>query len=168
VIPLKTGHLNSYLSSINVNIYNRNYNYIQTRLALLNLQRLNIQSMIIDINIEADGRIVPILGHREITMNESPFLIFLASAGMCSAVYVKAFCRQRKIPLDLVKVSQIMNYEPKANLVTAINIQLDLDEAFPEKYKEALKNVVALCPIKKHLITPPEFNVITESYLVNC
>jgi ribosomal protein S12 methylthiotransferase accessory factor len=124
--------------------------------------------MIIDINFEEDGRIVPTLGHREITMNESPFLIFLASAGMCSAVYVKAFCRQRKIPLNRVKISQIMQYAPKKNLVTAINIQLELDEDFPEKYKEALTNVVALCPIKKHLVTPPEFNVITESYLVNC
>jgi ribosomal protein S12 methylthiotransferase accessory factor len=124
--------------------------------------------MIIDINIADDGRIVPILGHREITMTESPFLIFLATAGMCSAVYVKAFCRQRKIPLSLVKISQIMQYNPKANLVTAINIQLELDIEFPEKYKEAIKNVVALCPIKTHLDTPPEFNVTTESFLVNC
>jgi len=124
--------------------------------------------MTIDIKFAADGRIVPYLGHREITMDESPFLIFLATAGMSSAVYVKDFCTQKDIPFNLVKVSQIMEYEAKANLITAINIQLELGEDFPVKYKEALKNVVALCPIKKHLDTPPDFNVITDHFLVNC
>lgn len=124
--------------------------------------------MTIDIKIAANGRIVPYLGHREITINESPFLIFLATAGMCSAVYVKAFCKQRKIPLELVSISQVMEYEAKTNLVTAINIQLDLDEKFPVKHNEALKNVVALCPIKRHLDLPPDFNVITERSLLNC
>ena len=124
--------------------------------------------MIIDIKFATDGCIVPYLGHREITMNESPFLIFLATAGMCSAVYVKGFCKQRKIPLDLINISQVMEYEAKTNLVTAINIHLDLDEKFPVKYKEALKNVVALCPIKRHLELPPDFNVITERFFVIC
>lgn len=124
--------------------------------------------MIIDINFEADGRIVPTLGHREITMSESPFLIFLASAGMSSAIYVKDFCVQQKISLALVKISQVMQYEAKSNRVTAINIQLDLSEDFPVEYVEALKNVIALSPIKKHLESPPEFNVFTGSYLVNC
>ena len=124
--------------------------------------------MTIDINFAADGRIVPYLGQREITMDESPFLIFLATAGMSSAVYVKDFCKQKDIPFNLVKISQIMEYEAKANLITAINIQLELDEDFPAKYKEALKNVVALCPIKKHLDTPPDFNVITDHLSVNC
>jgi ribosomal protein S12 methylthiotransferase accessory factor len=124
--------------------------------------------MIIDIKFGEEGRIIPFLGHREITMTESPFLIFLASTGMSSAVYVKAFCQQKEIPLSCVKISQIIQYNPKANLVTAITIQLELDKVFPEKYEEAIKNVVALCPIKKHLDNPPEFNVITDSYLVNC
>lgn len=123
--------------------------------------------MTIEIRFADDGRIVPYLGHREITMNESPFLIFLASAGMCSAVYVKAFCRQRDISFDQIKVTQEMEYNPKANLVTAIDIQLELGEQFPEKYEAAIKNVVAQCPIKKHLDLPPKFNVIIEKDLIN-
>ena len=50
--------------------------------------------MNIEIKFE-NGRIVPYLGQQEITMNVSPFLIFLATAGMCSAVYVQAFMSQR-------------------------------------------------------------------------
>ena len=122
--------------------------------------------MTINIEFASDGRIVPILGHREITINESPFLIFLATAGMCSAVYVKAFCHQRDISLNKIKVTQVMEYNPKANLVTAIDIQLELGEDFPEKYEAAIKNVVAQCPIKKHLDLPPKFNVLTDKDLV--
>jgi len=118
--------------------------------------------MIIDIKFEENEQIVPYLGSRKITMDESPFLIFLATAGMCSAVYVKAFCHQREIPLDYINITQFMQYDPKLNLVTEINIKLDLNERFPEKYEAALKNVVALCPIKKHLDTPPQFNVSTD------
>ena len=141
---------------------------MQTPFSVLNLPSINKQSMIINIKFDADGRIIPFIGHREITMTEAPFLIFLASAGMCSAVYVKAFCKQRDIPISQVNISQIMQYEPKANLVTAINIQLDFGDEFPEKYKDAIKNVVALCPIKKHLDTPPEFNVVSDGFLVDC
>ena len=123
--------------------------------------------MTIDIKFATDGRIIPYLGHREITMNESPFLIFLATAGMCSAVYVKAFCSQRDIALNQIKVAQIMEYNPKTNLVTAIDIKLDLGVGFPEKYESAIKNVVDQCPIKKHLDLPPKFNVVTEMDLIN-
>lgn len=122
--------------------------------------------MTIDIKFAANGLIVPYLGNREISMNESPFLIFLATAGMCSAVYVRAFCHQRDISLDQIKVTQIMGYDPKKNLVTTIDIQLDLGEGFPRKYETAIKNVVAQCPIKKHLDVPPTFSVITEKDLV--
>ena len=47
--------------------------------------------MQITIEFDESGKILPYSGGRLITMGESPFLIFLASAGMCSAVYVRAF-----------------------------------------------------------------------------
>jgi len=51
--------------------------------------------MEITIKFGENGKILPFAGGRQITMDESPFLIFLASAGMCSAVYVRAFLMQR-------------------------------------------------------------------------
>jgi uncharacterized OsmC-like protein len=118
--------------------------------------------MKIDFHFDSSGSIIPRFGNRIITMQESPFLIFLASAGMCSAVYIQAFCKQREIPLDLVSVSQRMNYNPLSNRVTAINIIVNLKEGFPMKYEKALKNVVAQCPVKKHLSEPPSFEVFAE------
>lgn len=117
--------------------------------------------MKIDIKFEG-SRIVPYMNGQEITMDVSPFLIFLATAGMCSAVFVQAFLQQRGISTDGVKVVQDMNYNPMTNHVGDIDIHIDLPEAFPEKYRRAIVNVVNQCPVKQHLIDPPSFNVITN------
>lgn len=115
--------------------------------------------MNIEIKFE-DGRIVPYLGTQEITMEVSPFLIFLATAGMCSAVFVEAFMNQRGIGTTGVKIIQKMNYDQFTNHVSDIDIHIDLPANFPEKYKAAIVNVVNQCPVKQHLLNPPTFNVI--------
>ncbi len=118
--------------------------------------------MDIEIKFDPSGRIVPFIGGREITMTESPFLIFLATAGMCSAVYVQAFMQQRGMSLDEVKVIQRMDYNQMTNMVGKIDILVDLPESFPAKYNNAIKNVIAQCPVKRHLAEAPSFNVITN------
>ncbi|AMC10798.1 hypothetical protein Lupro_05885 [Lutibacter profundi] len=118
--------------------------------------------MDLKIKFDKSGRIVPFINGKEITMNESPFLIFLATAGMCSAVYVKAFMQQRGLPIDEVEITQRMNYNQMTNMVKDIDIIVDLPASFPEKYKNTIKNVVAQCPVKRHLAEPPTFNVITN------
>lgn len=118
--------------------------------------------MDLKIKFDKSGSIVPFINGKEITMNESPFLIFLATAGMCSAVYVKAFMQQRGLPIDEVEITQRMNYNQMTNMVKDIDIIVDLPASFPEKYKNTIKNVVAQCPVKRHLAEPPTFNVITN------
>ncbi|MCF6168528.1 OsmC family protein [Lutibacter sp.] len=118
--------------------------------------------MDLKIKFDKSGRIVPFINGTEITMNESPFLIFLATAGMCSAVYVKAFMQQRGLPIDEVEITQRMNYNQMTNMVKDIDIIVDLPASFPEKYKNTIKNVVAQCPVKRHLAEPPTFNVTTN------
>ena len=115
--------------------------------------------MEIEIKFE-NGRIVPYLGHQEITMDVSPFLIFLATAGMCSAVFVQAFMSQRGMSVNDIKIIQKMNYNQFTNQVSDIDIHIDLPESFPEKYKSAIVNVVNQCPVKQHLLEPPTFNVL--------
>jgi ribosomal protein S12 methylthiotransferase accessory factor len=118
--------------------------------------------MDIEIKYGEYGRIIPYIGGREITMNESPFLVFLATAGMCSAVYVQAFLNQRGLSTDGVKIIQRMDYNQFTNMVGKIDIMVDLPEEFPAKYNNAIKNVVGQCPVKKHLADAPAFNVITN------
>jgi len=102
--------------------------------------------MDLKIKFDKNGRIVPFINGTEITMNESPFLIFLATAGMCSAVYVKAFMQQRGLPIDEVEITQRMNYNQMTNMVKDIDIIVDLPAS----------------PVKRHLAEPPTFNVTTN------
>ncbi|HSQ47185.1 MAG TPA: OsmC family protein [Lutibacter sp.] len=118
--------------------------------------------MEIQIKFDDNGRIVPFMNGNEITMNESPFLIFLATAGMCSAVFVRSFMQQRGLPFQEVGITQKMNYNRMTNMVSDIDMVVDLPANFPEKYVSAIKNVIAQCPVKRHLAEPPTFNVIAN------
>lgn len=118
--------------------------------------------MEIQIKFDENGRIIPFMNGAEITMNESPFLIFLATAGMCSAVFVRSFIQQRGLPFQEVGITQKMNYNRMTNMVSDIDMVVDLPVNFPEKYVGAIKNVIAQCPVKRHLAEPPTFNVIAN------
>jgi putative redox protein len=118
--------------------------------------------MEIQIKFDETGRIIPFMNGSEITMNESPFLIFLATAGMCSAVFVRSFMQQRGLPFQEVGITQKMNYNRMTNMVGDIDMVVDLPANFPEKYVGAIKNVIAQCPVKRHLVEPPTFNVIAN------
>jgi putative redox protein len=118
--------------------------------------------MEIQIKFDDNGRIIPFMHGIEITMNESPFLIFLATAGMCSAVFVRSFMQQRGLPFQEVGITQKMSYDRTTNMVGDIDMVVDLPPGFPEKYVSAIKNVIAQCPVKRHLAEPPTFNVIAN------
>jgi putative redox protein len=118
--------------------------------------------MEIQIKFDDNGRIIPFMHGNEITMNESPFLIFLATAGMCSAVFVRSFMQQRGLPFQEVGITQKMSYDRTTNMVGDIDMVVDLPPGFPEKYVSAIKNVIAQCPVKRHLAEPPTFNVIAN------
>lgn len=118
--------------------------------------------MEIILTFDKAGKIVPSINGNEITMNESPYLLFLTTAGMCSAVYVRAFLMQRDMSLEGVSLTQKMNYNQQNNMVEGIHIKVNLPKSFPEKYVSAIKHVVAQCPVKKHLETPPTMEVFTN------
>lgn len=118
--------------------------------------------MVLKTIFDEQGNTVPYLNGKQVTMNESPFLIFLASIGMCSAVYVRSFLSQRGISFNDVVINQKMEYDQAVGMVKSIEIALDLPNHFPEKYKGAIKKVVDQCLVKRHLINAPELNVTTN------
>lgn len=118
--------------------------------------------MNIDIRFNETGKIIASYNGKDITMDESPYMIYLATAGMCSAVYVRAFLSQRQMSLEKVKLTQTITYNRVTNMVENMNIKVDLPDAFPTKYNKAIKAVVDQCPVKKHMVTPPTVTVSTN------
>lgn len=91
----------------------------------------------------------------------APFDLFLASIGTCAGYYVKAFCDQRGIPAEGIRILQHVNYNLDQRRVDRIDIEIKLPPEFPEKYKEAVVQAANSCAVKKHLIVPPAIEVFT-------
>ncbi len=93
----------------------------------------------------------------------APFDLFLASIGTCAGIYVKGFCDQRGIPSENIKIIQKMNFNPMTRLIDKIDLEIQVPEDFPEKYKDAVINAANLCAVKRHMQQPPEFDVYTQT-----
>lgn len=89
----------------------------------------------------------------------SPFEHFLASLATCSGIYVKQFCSMRNIETDNITITQKHNYNQEKRLIDNIEIDVQLPEDFPEKYKLALVKAIDQCAVKKHLFSPPVIDI---------
>ncbi len=89
-----------------------------------------------------------------------PFDMFLASIGTCSGINVVVFCQKRGIPTENIKLIIRFERNSDTRMIEKISIEIQLPPEFPEKYKNAVIRAVDLCSVKKHMFTPPEFEII--------
>jgi ribosomal protein S12 methylthiotransferase accessory factor len=92
----------------------------------------------------------------------APFELFLASIGTCAGVYVKSFCDNRNIPTDNIKIIQSTIYNKETGLPINITLDIKLPSDFPEKYRASVISVAELCKVKKAIMNPPVFEVLTS------
>ena len=93
----------------------------------------------------------------------SPFATFLASLGTCAGIYVLGFLKQRGLSTDGVRIIQRTHSYPATGLIAQVDLEIQVPDGFPEKYKDALIRSAELCAVKKHFEDPPRFNIYTES-----
>lgn len=91
----------------------------------------------------------------------APFALFLASIGTCAGIYVLGFCQRRGLPTEGIEIGQRMEVDPATGVIGRIVLDIRVPEAFPEKYHEALVRAASQCAVKKHLESPPQFEVKT-------
>ena len=89
----------------------------------------------------------------------TPFTLFLASIGACAAYYVQAFCRQRGIPIEGIRVLQHNEPGPSGR-VERIALSVELPPGFPEHYRSAVVRSAEHCTVKKHLEHPPVIAIV--------
>jgi ribosomal protein S12 methylthiotransferase accessory factor len=95
----------------------------------------------------------------------SPYDYFLASIGTCAGFYVLSFCQQRDIPTDGIRLTQTPGFTVAADgrrTLTAVAITISVPPEFPEKYRTALVKAAESCAVKKAILHPPEFSVVTR------
>jgi ribosomal protein S12 methylthiotransferase accessory factor len=91
----------------------------------------------------------------------TPFATFLASIGTCAGIYVLGFCKQRGLPTEGIRIVQRMEPNPVTGLIGRIVLDIQVPPEFPEKYYSALVRSAEQCAVKKHMETPPAFEVKT-------
>jgi putative redox protein len=90
-----------------------------------------------------------------------PFDVFLASLGACAGLYALRFCQQRAIDTTGLEVKLSTAKDPGAPGLRAIRLEIQLPEGFPEKYRDAIVRAADQCPVKRHILEPPAFEVVT-------
>jgi ribosomal protein S12 methylthiotransferase accessory factor len=90
-----------------------------------------------------------------------PFELFLASIGTCAGYYVANFCHKRDIPTDDIRLELRRVLFPQSKMIERIEIDIQLPEGFPERYREAVIRSAKQCTVKKHLEQPPSIEVRT-------
>ncbi|MBP1636632.1 MAG: hypothetical protein H6Q10_3206, partial [Acidobacteria bacterium] len=91
----------------------------------------------------------------------APFSLFLASIATCAGIYVLGFCRQRGLSTDGIRIVQRAEADPRTGMVAKLGLDIEVPPTFPERYYDALVRAANQCAVKKHIETPPAFEVRT-------
>lgn len=92
----------------------------------------------------------------------SPFDLFLASLATCAGYYALRFCQSRGIPTQGLALEMETVSEP-GGPIGRIRFLLTLPAGFPAHYREPIERAVEQCAVKRHLDSPPAFEVELRS-----
>lgn len=92
----------------------------------------------------------------------SPFDLFFASIGTCAGFYVLRFCQERDIPTEDIKLTLTTKKNEDSKMIDQVVVEIILPPGFPNKYRKAVVAAAESCTVKKHIINPPQFNIITS------
>lgn len=92
----------------------------------------------------------------------SPFDLFLASIGTCMGFYALRFCQERGISSDGLGLTLHAIRDEQQKRVATIEVALQVPRGFPAKYRDAIRRAVDHCSVKRHLLEPPDFEVVVK------
>jgi ribosomal protein S12 methylthiotransferase accessory factor len=93
----------------------------------------------------------------------TPFATFLASLATCAGIYVLGFCRQRGLSTGGIRIIQRTHTNHATGMVEAVDLEIQVPEDFPEKYRPALVRAAETCAVKRHIEKPPTFHISTQA-----
>jgi len=87
-----------------------------------------------------------------------PFSIFIASLGACAGFYANTFCETRKLSTDHMHLYVDVVFKKGQKLMEQVNIILNVDEKFPQKYIQPIIKAMNSCAVKNQLHPDITFN----------
>jgi len=92
----------------------------------------------------------------------SPFDLFLISLGNCAGFFALRFCQQRDLDTSGLGLSLSAQRNPETRRLDKVAITIQLPAGFPDKYRQAIIKATDQCAVKKAILDPPEFEVVTR------
>jgi ribosomal protein S12 methylthiotransferase accessory factor len=92
----------------------------------------------------------------------TPFDLFLASLGTCAGIFAVGFLQSRKLSTEGFKILVSFERDPESHLVKKVSMKMLLPKDFPPQYKSAILKTAELCTVKRHLQTPPDFEITAQ------
>ncbi len=89
----------------------------------------------------------------------SPFEYFISSVATCAGYFAVAFCRERGISTEGMKLTASFEKDPETKVLSRVAIDLKLPEDFPEKYHKAIIRTMDQCSVKKAILAQPSFEI---------
>lgn len=91
-----------------------------------------------------------------------PFDLFFVSLATCVGIYSLEFCNSRELDTDGLGVRLRAQWNGEEKRFSKIDLLIKLPDSFPPKYEKAIKRTADLCTVKKHILNPPDFDVLLE------
>jgi ribosomal protein S12 methylthiotransferase accessory factor len=91
----------------------------------------------------------------------APFDLFLVSIGTCAGFFALRFCQERELPSEGLKLTLETERDAERHRMSKIRLIIHLPPGFPEKYRRAIIRATNQCSVKRAILDPPEFDVVT-------
>ena len=92
----------------------------------------------------------------------SPFDLFLASLGTCAGIFIQGFCAARNLPTQDIRIVERATFGDDG-VLSSVDLEVQLPESFPEKYRDAIVKVAEQCSVKKAIAAQPPLTVRTTT-----
>ena len=89
----------------------------------------------------------------------APYALFLASIAACSGIYALSFCQSRNLSTVGLGLSMNWEHDPARPGQARARLRLRLPEGFPDRYRDSIVKAMDQCAVKKHIMTPPQFEI---------
>lgn len=88
----------------------------------------------------------------------SPFELFLASIGTCAGIFVQGFCAKRGIAVEDLRIQQHVDFDERG-VLRSVDLHVQVPPDFPERYRDAIVQVIEQCSVKRAIAAQPTFSV---------
>ncbi len=92
----------------------------------------------------------------------APFDLFLASIGTCAGYYAARFCELKGIDPCKLSIRLETARDQERKRIAKIRVEIELPPDFPAKYRKAIVRAADQCAVKRHILEPPELEVVTS------